>query len=179
MCVYTFKCSCSDNLIYFNICKHIHACAKVPSASHEHNENLKMQDTNQILLLESETDNNSIVISFKKQIQEKLDLIAGLNQKVNLDKSNFLNVSKKLDSIISHLNNIPNYKSDSPGISGGNVNIRKNVEKQKRFLSTKTRKRGHHSNPSKAENRVIQLRLLEENDSIVNVHSDFDHTYVK
>jgi len=28
ICVHTYKCSCMNNIIYFNICKHIHACAK-------------------------------------------------------------------------------------------------------------------------------------------------------
>lgn len=28
ICIHTFKCSCTDNLIKLNICKHIHACAK-------------------------------------------------------------------------------------------------------------------------------------------------------
>lgn len=26
ICLHTFKCSCTDNLIKLNICKHIHAC---------------------------------------------------------------------------------------------------------------------------------------------------------
>jgi len=40
ICVHTFKYSCIDNVLYFNICKHIHAIAKfnvVMSAKHENN----------------------------------------------------------------------------------------------------------------------------------------------
>jgi len=40
ICVHTFKCSCIDNVLYFNICKHIHAIAKlnvVMNTKHENN----------------------------------------------------------------------------------------------------------------------------------------------
>lgn len=28
ICIHTYKCTCMNNIIYLNICKHIHACAK-------------------------------------------------------------------------------------------------------------------------------------------------------
>lgn len=40
ICVHTFKCSCIDNVLYFNIWKHVHAIAKfnvVMNAKHESN----------------------------------------------------------------------------------------------------------------------------------------------
>lgn len=31
ICVHTFKCTCIDNVLYFNICKHIHANMPLPN----------------------------------------------------------------------------------------------------------------------------------------------------
>jgi len=33
ICVHTFKCSCIDNVLYFNICNHIHGIAKLTTDS--------------------------------------------------------------------------------------------------------------------------------------------------
>lgn len=43
ICVHTFHCSCMDNLIKMNICKHIHACAREIYNSFDDEENLNME----------------------------------------------------------------------------------------------------------------------------------------
>jgi len=88
ICVHTFKCSCIDNVLYFNTCKHIHAIAKlnvVMNIKHENNviplpalpavyENIILGSTARISSSTSLTD----------EINTKMEIIIGMHNRAEL-----------------------------------------------------------------------------------------------
>jgi len=60
ICVHIFKCSCMDNIIYLNICKHIHAIAKVDVIIAQPSSNVNTYNTDENGKLRIEISNNTV-----------------------------------------------------------------------------------------------------------------------
>lgn len=107
ICVHTFHCSCMDNLIKLNICKHIHACARLIFNSFDDKENnvetnlaeqenaIKMAQT--FVQFKAIPDNNEDITSQAK-------LILGLSTTCSYSDSQKELIKKQLAKVISLMN---------------------------------------------------------------------------
>lgn len=85
ICVHNYKCTCMNNVIYFNICKYIHVCAKQQTVT----EIETVQNENQSFILpcdltvdngflqKEELQNNNIKKN-NEEIKHKLEMILGI-----------------------------------------------------------------------------------------------------
>ncbi|CAI6359244.1 unnamed protein product [Macrosiphum euphorbiae] len=87
ICVHMFKCSCMDNIIYLNICKHIHAIAKLDVLIVQSLSNVNTSNTDEIDKLRREILNNRETnsIDLHKEINNKMESMLGLR---HLQRSN-------------------------------------------------------------------------------------------
>jgi len=95
ICVHTYKCTCMNNVIYFNICKHKHACAKQQTAS----DSETVENENQSLPLPCDlvVDNgflqkqeilkqNENIMENNGEIKNKLEMILGMHSRANMNE---------------------------------------------------------------------------------------------
>lgn len=103
--VHVFKCSCHDSVIKMNICKHIHAPCRIFSLSVESN----------VVRTVVENDINSVMENVKLEpakvginttLSCKASAIANLLGKSQLNSDSYQAIEKKLDSVLSLLNNV-------------------------------------------------------------------------
>lgn len=75
ICVHIFKCSCMDNIIYLNICKHIHAIAKVDVIKVQPSSNVIPSNTDENDKLKREILNNTEtnITELYKEINNKME----------------------------------------------------------------------------------------------------------
>lgn len=171
ICIHTYKCSCMNNIIYFNICKHIHACAKS-----EMTDNLP-RDENQIFLsppklvvdngfkrIVSESD---LKIKNKEEIKNKLETIYGMVS------GNETHIIKQCDKIISKLTEHKRFKQTT------NEGNKRNIELQDRFHSKKKVLSQQHT-LSNLEGKHIRESLQNMNKDLLNISTSatFDHSYI-
>jgi len=79
ICVHTFKCSCINNVIYLNICKHIHAIAKLNSSNQSLNsQKISIPTIHQDILLKNAVDINNPAPSLDDEIKQKMEIMFGM-----------------------------------------------------------------------------------------------------
>jgi len=102
ICIHSYKCTCLNNVVNYNICKHIHACATasepVQILNLKSNVPVMTPDSNQIVIdrgLMNITNNNC-----NNQIKNKLEMILGMCNRTNLNDEDQNNVLKHCDKIL-------------------------------------------------------------------------------
>lgn len=177
ICVHMFQCSCPDNVINYNICKHIHCVYK-------HFFDDTVQDPNIVPQIEdTEIVLNKVDFQFstsqnykfngKDIIASKLEILQGLNKKVSLEEKDNLMASKYLDKLIDIFNKTSkiNYQITEQ------VNVQQCVEKQIRFVMPKKNRKAQFPTTANMEEEMIRKALMQTNGEVLNVHTSFDHTY--
>jgi len=180
ICVHTYKCSCMNNVIYFNICKHIHACAKqknnillpckpavTSTLTYElavDNGFLQPKETQP--KIDENTDNT-------REITNKLESILGMVNRTKLNDIDQKYIIKQCDKIISKLAKNTDLKNTS------NVGRKRNIEPQARFFTTK-RKRIEPPTLSSTESKHIRESLRNSFDETLFISTIpmFDHSYL-
>lgn len=198
VCIHNFKCSCIDNMIKLNICKHIHAIVRKFSLNLDVANN-NITGINEEIQSMLTTKQNLHSASNNAQLITKAKLIAELSSTIVISNKDALTIEKKLDSIIDILNGNEHtnlqIKED--------VNIQQSVPKQTRFkpnikktfqnkknienevpevavlYSTKKKRMVKNilKKPSTYESIAILDGLSNQNGESLNVHTDSDHTY--
>ncbi|KAF0694324.1 SWIM-type domain-containing protein [Aphis craccivora] len=131
-----------NNVIYFNICKHIHACAKQKNnislpckpAVTSTTSTYELADDNGFLQpnetqpkLDENTDNTG-------EITNKLESILGMVNRTKLNDIDQKYIIKQCDKIISKLAKNTDFKNTS------NVGKKRNIEPQARFFYQQKKK---------------------------------------
>lgn len=178
ICVHIYKCSCMDNVIKFNICKHIHAVSSygqindLPIASSSEEQNIPKIEKHM------EIDNiiSTVNPCAQKQnlIGKKIDLILGLRETASLNSDEEVQVLKHLDKIINIMN-----KNKIKFSEEKELNINKNIDTQIRLFSVKKKqsKKNSISKPSVFETKNIK-DSFEGTAKTMVFNSTDDHTYI-
>lgn len=152
ICVHTFTCTCTDNLIKLNICKHIHACARefYRATNDGYNNNIKddteadIFNNNKIYLEDNIVQEKEELLTFiqssveckldkYKNISEKAGLIQNLCISSQLSNEDINLVEKKMDEILNMMNKTENIHFRTTE----KVNVKQNIDAQLRLYSTK------------------------------------------
>ncbi|GFR04196.1 uncharacterized protein TNCT_193341 [Trichonephila clavata] len=167
ICIHSYTCSCVDNLIRGNICKHIHKVAKM-FLNDTHNEEIQeiyvnqndiLKETFDVLPCTSKSANNDGHESKKKKIESILALI----DKYELTLIEESKIHRNLDSILNIFYNKKEHNNKKVKMmESSTINIKKKIEKQPGYFSTQ-RKRytaGTQKNPTTEEVNNIKEGLL-------------------
>jgi len=175
ICIHSYKCTCLNNLINYNICKHIHACAT--------------SEPNQILNFESKVPvmtpvSNPLVIDrglmnitnntddYNSQIKNKIEMILGMCNRTNLNDEDQDNVLKHCDKILDIF-----AKNKDLSFKKTQTNLKRKIEPQARFMQKK--KKLETTTMSSAEELIIKKSLKDGTDEVINISkSNFDHSYI-
>lgn len=177
ICIHAFKCSCTDNLIKFNICKHIHACCRIFFPSIVTNSQAGFDIDNEVNSLFSLTDTvDKRNVSNNDKLKQKANLILELLNSTEIEPNVGFLLEKKFDSVISLLNSGNSkciQKTCKP------VNTNQKVENQVRFFSTKKKLSLKRivKKPTINEKKSIIEGLKDTNQVSMHVHTENDHTY--
>lgn len=178
ICLHSFKCSCVDNLIKVNICKHIHACATLffkNSGSSLVNTNNTIAIGN--VLSEINKSHEPYFSNKFDEIKAKAELVIGLCNTASLTTEEHCSVLNHFDKIINILNKTKAINLQSKE----KINPNQNIDKQCRLFSTKKKKMKIESNfrkPTVVEEEIIMDNLLNnKTNHCLNIHTDFDHSY--
>jgi len=107
ICVHTFKCSCIDNVLYFNICKHIHAIAKLNFVMNDNSNVIPLPVIDKNIILGSTAEISEISsTSLTDEINKKMKIMIGMQNRagaINEEKQkhilkllNYLQTSQSL-----------------------------------------------------------------------------------
>lgn len=175
ICVHMFKCSCPDNVVNYNICKHIHGvCRYFLNETVEHSNIIPQNNDTGIVLTKMDVSSSTSLHSEQNLISSKLEILLGLNKKVSLDEKESILVTKHLDKLIDIFNKTGkvNYQITEE------VNVQQRVEPQIRFITLKKKnKKVQFPTVAKMEENIIKEALTQTGGDVMNVHTDFDHTY--
>lgn len=185
VCVHTFKCSCPDNVIYLNICKHIHKVGQHLSTKDEmatkaivpsHVGQNLIAETQQFLPTEI---NKKLTRKGKTLIKNRLELMLARIDEADIDDNDIRMIEKKLNGALKILskrkiNNLQRREF---------VNSRRKIQPQRRRTNlvrkkkTSTKKKPPLlSKPSQAELSSC-IQSLQGQPSINIIHSNNDHSY--
>uniref|UniRef100_A0A8D9BAW8 MULE transposase domain-containing protein n=2 Tax=Cacopsylla melanoneura TaxID=428564 RepID=A0A8D9BAW8_9HEMI len=136
ICVHSYECTCMDSVLYFNICKHIHAC--VTYAKEDGSIVVPTQDIQESLMFECLVNSTSISNSVKvvkPQEEAHADLVAKLEEALANLKTNQYDAEEyvKMTTLTDNLLLIQRKGSFQETSA---INTKSFVEKQ-RFYSTK------------------------------------------
>uniref|UniRef100_A0A6P7FSL1 Uncharacterized protein LOC114332217 n=1 Tax=Diabrotica virgifera virgifera TaxID=50390 RepID=A0A6P7FSL1_DIAVI len=180
ICIHSYKCSCIDNVIYFNICKHIHAVHSSQQMLHSEHNHVQAVDTEKgissdVSEIEIPLVASQSAINEHQEVQSKLQLLLGMSEKVKLLPEAKQKIMKHLDAVITIMNQNIHYDTKN------SLNTNKNVEKQARYFSTKKKKlvTSEQIQISNAESDSIKEYLRSSEVKAPIIHSKFDHTYNK
>uniref|UniRef100_A0A6P7GF69 Uncharacterized protein LOC114341632 n=1 Tax=Diabrotica virgifera virgifera TaxID=50390 RepID=A0A6P7GF69_DIAVI len=174
-----FKCSCLDNVINYNICKHIHACclyffnnvlAHAPSVFKSESNNV----TNNFISAVPSSSNSN-----RDLLNSKLEVLIGLNNRFNLGEADENIISKYLDKAIDiyNTNGQVNFEVKE------SVTTTQKLEPQVRMFSAKRKRRSQKDiqQPLAHETKSIKLALADSEAKVPNISTDFnfEHSYSK
>lgn len=160
ICIHTFKCSCTDNVIKMNICKHIHFCARTfftrTDTDTINNKNLDNTNDELVDLLPLKPIKNHENIDDYRRVMNKMELMMSLCKKSSITDQNVESIEKKIDKIIDELNqaNEADFKPTSY------VNVKKNVPQQTRSFY---KKKSFHKRDTKNDGKE-KVRYDENNE---------------
>ncbi|XP_069676181.1 uncharacterized protein [Periplaneta americana] len=102
ICIHSYRCSCLNNIIQYNICKHIHACASLQDGTlvYFQEENTEFEDIASYVVCE-ETELPS---DFHSEIKSKCELIIELTERTEISDESRRKIIFHLDEIIEELN---------------------------------------------------------------------------
>lgn len=137
ICYHTYKCSCVDNLIKMNICKHIHACARefsmIPafnSATVDDTNNYQIENLMEMKRLNVDIDSKNNI-----NLVNKTELLLSLVSTVSLSDDNNLAIEKQLDRLIESVNKAKFINLDTKE----SINVNKKIDKQARLCKGKNK----------------------------------------
>lgn len=177
VCLHMYHCSCPNNLIQINICKHIHRLCLA-------NEDVHSQSLEEILEpaddppfpIENEEMEMPVMegppssTAEKTQIETKLQYLLQLNKQEELDENTAKMVNSHLDKAIS-LYCLDKKKKKTAS--------RKKITKQE-FFSTKKRHSGkvkENQSISNVAKSITQKELQKGVEEMLHIHRGSDHTY--
>lgn len=159
ICIHSYKCTCMNNVIHFNICKHIHACApklfQTPLTQNLNSTSKKtLNNVPSIFpcllenrLIEINEGKENKYSNKQKQIEHKMEVILGMSKRTALNNAHQDDVLKYCDKILDILskNNNMNFKKSS--------NLKRKIEPQARFMTNKK------SKTTERQNNILCLQL--------------------
>ncbi|KAL5239971.1 hypothetical protein ACI65C_007381 [Semiaphis heraclei] len=177
ICIHTFHCSCIDNVIKANICKHIHACAREfisldgnTDNTVFHNSNMKEQKT----LMDMVATSNHHKGHKNQTIISQTEIILSLSSTNEYSNENLQKIEKKLAEVIA----IMNEGGQTHLKTVEEVNVQRKIDPQLRLYSTKKKpSKTSIAKPSVNEVNAIISGLKDDNNETINVHNTFDHSY--
>ncbi|KAL5245867.1 hypothetical protein ACI65C_013275 [Semiaphis heraclei] len=155
ICVHSYKCSCMNNTIYLNICKHLHACVKTEFKIPTQIDKNIVPKSNDL-----EVDNSFIQIHSDKinkkdsKIKNKLEIMCGMYNCSNLNEEDQNFVLKQCDKIISTLSRGSRFKkpiNETPK--------KKKIEPQTRFWAKQKVQNHQPAALSSTEAKLIRQSL--------------------
>lgn len=173
ICIHTYTCTCPDNVVRYNICKHIHAVA-MGHVSEDYVENA--------------SDGHAL---------KKMEILANIQSLPEMEtfqsnKSTFIN---KLHTLMETYNSSSITKEEEEELhkhadrclavfskrrpkEAAKSNKRK-IQPQSSLFSTKKKRKQNNlvKNPTWRETKFIKKHLLQETNESINIHTEFDHTY--
>jgi hypothetical protein len=107
ICIHSYKCSCMNNIIYFNICKHIHACARTESTILNQNKHDINPITTDLVIDNGFIQEQPESLKNKKdeEIKQKMKIMLGMYNSTDLNEDDQNCIIKHCDKIISKLSN--------------------------------------------------------------------------
>lgn len=179
ICIHAYVCSCPNNMVQYNICKHIHQVAytlKSSSPSTSQDETTQFQHD---AIEEFRTDNgkkDDSIETFRREIIAKTEMILGY---ANSDLQTEVIDAAKAQQIQHWQNKIITiYGGETgalPSIKKGAK--RRKFEKQSYFPKKKKKEVARMPPISTTEKEIIQNSTLNGEDETLNCHSGFDHQY--
>jgi len=175
ICVHQFTCTCVDNFIRFNICKHIHACAQL--ASRSDSPKLAETDNGEIMDLvacASSSKNYQTPINRKAVLKRKLHLLLD-KLEGDVDDSIVERIENNINTSLKLFDDNSNFSDKNPKEPGN-----KNIVPQIRFQSRKKKRIATNkiSKPTPEEVSLIKSSFV-TNGGVPHVHTGFDHTYAE
>jgi len=177
ICLHTYTCTCTNNVIYFNICKHIHACAKqqtVTDSETVQNQNQSfplpcdLAVDNGFLQKQEELKRNENIKKNNEEIKHKLEMILGMHRRTNMNEVDQMYIIKQCDNILTALGKETDFKKTS------NLQLTKKrkIEPQARFFANQ-----HPTLPS-IEDTQIRGSLKNSTEVLtISTAPMFDHSY--
>lgn len=184
ICIHQFTCTCNDNFLQFNICKHIHACARSCEKNSYSKNNVLADDIKkeitEIASIASSSNISEVVLKEKKDLITKWGVIKTILERNNLNSEERHKINKKMNSILSICNKDGKGNFEVKAHHHSNSNI----VQQMRFISTKKRKAKDYEDQmttTAAEKKIITEALLsaEGETELVSNSPNFDHSYIK
>ncbi|XP_065219678.1 uncharacterized protein LOC135845143 [Planococcus citri] len=175
ICVHTYICTCKDNTLSFNICKHIHAVAtKYPIG--DLTAELEME------IIETESDNINLPSTscrsstdITNEVMLKNGVIYGILKTKNLSPDEGEEILKLQNKMLEILR-----KSDKFPFPIQCQDSRGKIEKQSYFPTRKISKKKPATLPyvSRAAMELIQQGFSSQNNEVAIIHEEFDHQYI-
>lgn len=113
ICIHSYKCACMNNMIYLNICKHIHACARTDFKILTQSSN-NMVPLSHALVVDDgfiPTRQGTEKINKKyEEIKNKMEIMCGMYNCSNLNEEDQNVILKQCDKIISLLSESSRFK---------------------------------------------------------------------
>jgi hypothetical protein len=184
ICIHMFDCNCVDNVIKFNICKHIHACVQkyFSMRTIQSNQEEPNQEFNEQELLAAVQVHNSIQGQVENPVAlmiEKLNAVVGNLSSCEMSEGNAKIIGKKIDELVTLTRKFkrrPDFEDHN-----NKEPSNKNVESQQRLFSTKKKRTSKYDivlkKPTSTEAANILKGLGDPEHSVVNIHTGDDHTY--
>lgn len=190
-CIHTYACSCTDHVVNFNMCKHIHAVISMSEDTKiiqdqdivaEKQESEPSADDPQDLLQDIQDFTSSVAHEVRHNPKQTTVIQMTESLLVQLKTTEFdVTQLKTMEDSLSKLLNVAQQKNQGNSIKL-NTPHNKQIEKQRRYFSTKRQRVKQNTcdtltKPTELQKDNIEEMLLNPSSSIVNIHSDFDHTY--
>lgn len=175
ICVHSYKCSCMNNIIYLNICKHIHACVKTELKILTQNDKNIVPRSHDLVIDNSFIQTDTDKINEKDcEIKNKMEMMCGMYNCSNLNEDDQNFVIKQCDKIISTLS------KGSRFIKSTNETLKRKIKPQTRFW-TKQKVQNQQPALSSTDAKHIRQSLKNITKHALNVSSTptFDHSYIK
>lgn len=183
LCIHLYVCSCSDNLINFNICKHIHfvsqkycnnqveahpsSIANISDADDFADDHVLDEICDSVILHHSGLENQP-----SDEIQSKCKTILEMSSHIHIDEKNRKVILKHLDLAIKAMNNNQTNKISDQA-------VKHKSDPQEQFVQSKKKKISTGAEPlSQAVSNAIRDTYCYSNEYIINMNSGFHHTYI-
>lgn len=185
ICIHSFTCTCIDNVIRGNICKHIHCIAQ----THPNKTQSKSIEVIDACAVASECQDEFFKTSLKvlpitskasninSSMKTKLENILAVIDESKFSSEQSEMIHKNLNNILDLCHSVQGNKEEK---RKKNVNTRKKIKKQMGYFSTKKKMSttSRPKNPSTLESQNIREGLLSKSEEVLCINTDFDHTYI-
>ena len=177
VCIHHFQCSCPDNTIYFNLCKHIHAVKRWHSIQTEDNNSTEedvLQATVQFLPAETD-EGDEHIIRIRALLENTLAQM--LEQRPKKEECEVM--ERDMRRWQTMMNGDGKKAARKKFQIKDKISIRKNVSPQKRFVSAK-KQRKIHKFPQISAAKSMEIRKCLSGSDSLNLNSSsslLDHLY--